>query len=151
MSRNVRTAISSIIFLILLSVIASCASPQSTTPVSGGDIEAFRTSLGNNHCRSRLIPFINIDLIRAYEAGRLSSAAGNNASAPYKTIFANIPDNVEIKSAEQLVNAQQTLENLEYNTPGQILGWQLKPDEAVVLVGKTPPECAYFSYTGFIF
>ncbi len=151
MSRNIRTAISSIIFLILLSVIASCASPQSTTPVSAGDIEAFRTSLGNNHCSSRLIPFINIDLIRAYEAGRLSSAAGNNASAPYKTIFANIPDNVEIKSAEQLVNAQQTLENLEYNTPGQILGWQLKPDEAVVLVGKTPPECAYFSYTGFIF
>ena len=28
--------------------------------------------------------------------------------------------------------------------------WNLRPDEAVVFVGRTPPECRYFSYDHYI-
>ena len=29
--------------------------------------------------------------------------------------------------------------------------WRLRPDEAVVYLGKTPPAAKYFSYTPYIF
>ncbi|OGN92376.1 MAG: hypothetical protein A2Z75_04935, partial [Chloroflexi bacterium RBG_13_50_10] len=79
------------------------------------------------------------------------NAAGNNADAPYRGVFGAIPDNVEIKDISQLTNAQEQVENLLYSMPGMIQGWQLNPDEALVIVTKTPPECVYFSYCGFIF
>jgi len=129
----------------------SCAPTGDTTPVLGGDIDAFHSSLEKSDFTLEVAPFIHVDLIKLYEAGRLGNAAGNNAGAPYKGLFGALPDNMEIKDMEQLSNAQEKVENWLYNTPGQIQGWQLNPDEAVVLVTKTPPECAYFSYCGFIF
>jgi len=42
------------------------------------------------------------------------------------------------------------LENWLYGAPGLLPGWQINPDEALVIVMKTPPECTYFSYCGFI-
>jgi hypothetical protein len=141
----------SITFLVLLSMMASCAVPQQTTSVSVGDIDAFRTSLENSDFILKLAPFVHVDLVQLYEAGKLANAAGNNASAPYRGLFGAIPDNVEIKDMKQLSNAQELVNNFLYNTPGLIQGWQLNPDEAVVIVTKTPPECTYFSYCGFIF
>jgi len=58
---------------------------------------------------------------------------------------------MEITDESQLANAQEQLERWLYSTPGLVKGWQMNPDEAVVLILKTPPECAYFSYCGFIF
>jgi hypothetical protein len=141
----------SIIFLMIVSIMASCAGPQNTANMSSGDIDAFRATLENSDFTLKLAPFIPVDLIKLYEAGRLANAAGNNAGAPYKGLFAAVPQNVEIKDIKQLSNAKELIENLLYNTPGLIQGWQLNPDEALVIVTKTPPECAYFSYCGFIF
>lgn len=151
MRRLLSTALSSIISIILISVMMSCSPSGHTVPVSGGDMDAFRTSLENSDFTLRLIPFIPVDLIKLYEAGRLANAAGNNAGALYKAVFAAAPQNVEIQDIKQVPNIHELLENLLYNTPGLIQGWQLNPDEALVIVTKTPPECAYFSYTGFIF
>ena len=149
MRRLLRVTLSSIISLILVCAMLSCA-PTDTSQVSSGDIDALCSSLENSGFTLKPAPFIHVDLIKLYEAGRLSSAAGNNVGAPYKGLFGTLPGNVEIKDAEQLSNAQELIENWLYNTPGLIQGWQLNPDEAVVLVTKTPPECAYFSYCGFI-
>jgi hypothetical protein len=150
-SRLLPVTIASIIFLILISVATSCATIGSTTNVSSGSIDAFRASLENDDFTLKLAPFVHVDLVKLYGAGKLANAAGNNADAPYRGIFGAVPDNVDIKDISQLTNAQEQVENLLYSMPGMIQGWQLNPDEAVVLVTKTPPECAYFSYCGFIF
>jgi hypothetical protein len=141
----------SIIFLILLLIVASCAIPQQNSSVSVGDIDAFRALLENSDFTLQLAPFVHVDLIKLYQAGKLANAAGNNADAPYRGVFGAIPDNIEIKDVNQLSDAQEQVDNWLYNIPGLIQGWQLNPDEAVVLVTKTPPECTYFSYCGFIF
>ncbi|MBM4454462.1 MAG: hypothetical protein FJ013_07775 [Chloroflexi bacterium] len=99
----------------------------------------------------KLAPFIHVDLIKLYEAGKLDNAAGNNAGAPYRGVFGAIPDNIEIKDISQVPGAQEKIETFLYSTPGLIQGWQLNPTEALVIVTKTPPQCVYFSYCGFIF
>jgi hypothetical protein len=140
----------SVIVLVLISTIASCTAPQNITSVSG-DMDAFQASLDNNGFTLELAPFIHADLIKLYEAGRLANAGGNNADAPYRAVFGTVPDNVQINDIKQLPNAQGLIDNAIYNTPGLLQGWQMNPDEALVIVTKTPPECAYFSYCGFIF
>jgi hypothetical protein len=140
----------SIIVLLLVSAIVSCAAPRNTTNVSG-NMDAFRASLEDSGFTLKLAPFIHADLIKLYEAGRLGNAGGNNADAPYRAVFGTVPDNVQINDIKQLPDAQGLLDNLMYNTPGLLQGWQMNPDEALVIVTKTPPECVYFSYCGFIF
>jgi len=151
MPRLLPVTLVSIISLVLISVVTSCAPTGTTTNVSSGDIDAFRSSLENSDFTLKLAPFIHVDLVKLYEAGRVANACGNNAGAPYKGVFGTIPDNVVIKDVKEISNAQEKIENWLYGTPGLIQGWQLNPDEAIVLVTKTPPECAYFSYCGFIF
>jgi hypothetical protein len=64
-------------------------------------------------------------------AGLLSSCNGNNASNPY--MVASVPP-VGYEWRE--------------DPP---LGFMLRQDEAIVLVGRTPPPVSYFSYRSFIF
>jgi len=141
----------SIISLVLISVVTSCAPSGNITNVSSGDIDAFRSSLENSDFTMKPAPFIHVDLVKLYEAGKLANAAGNNANAPYRGVFAALPQNVQIKDPSQIPNAQEKIEGWLYSTPGLMQGWQLNPDEALVIVTKTPPECTYFSYCGFIF
>ena len=151
MLRPVRATLTSIISLILISIMLSCAVPGNTTKISTGDIDALYSSLEKGDFVLKPAPFIPVDLIKLYEAGKLANAAGNNAGAPYRGVFGALQENVEIKDMKQLSNAQEKIDNWLYNTPGLMQGWQLNPDEALVLVTKTPPECVYFSYCGFIF
>jgi len=124
---------------------------MTTTSVSGGDVDTFRSSLEKSDFTLKLAPFVHVDLVKLYEAGKLANAAGNNAGAPYRGVFGAIPDNVNITDVKDVSNVQEKIENWLYSTPGLIQGWQMNPDEALVIVTKTPPECVYFSYCGFIF
>ena len=151
MPRLLLITIASIISLILIPAMVSCAPTGTTTIVSGGGIDAFRSSLENSDFTLKLAPFVHVDLVKLYEAGKLGNAAGNNAGAPYRGVFAAIPDNVNITDVKDISNAQEKIETWLYSTPGLIQGWQLNPDEALVIVTKTPPECVYFSYCGFLF
>jgi hypothetical protein len=151
MPRLLPVTLVSIISLILISAVTSCAPTVTTTSVSGGDIDTLFSTLEKSDFTLKPAPFIHVDLIKLYEAGKLANAAGNNAGAPYKGVFGAIPENIEIKDINALSNAPEKIDSLLYGTPGLMQGWQLNPDEAVVLVTKTPPECAYFSYVGFIF
>ncbi|MDD5311914.1 MAG: hypothetical protein PHO26_02610 [Dehalococcoidia bacterium] len=161
MLRLCRIASASLIFLVIISVMASCA-PSGTAPsavapagnapaASGGNIDAFRAALQKDDFGLKLAPFLRVDLIRLYQAGRLANAAGNNAGALYRGIFGAIPDNIVIPDVSQLAGASKQVENFLYGMPGLLQGWQINPDEAVVVVAKTPPQCVYFSYCGFIF
>ena len=151
MVRPSHIAVAPIIFLLITSVILSCAPEASVPKVTPGDVDTFYSALEKSDFTLKPAPFIHVDLIKLYEAGKLANAAGNNAGAPYKGLFGAAPANLEMKDIKQLSGAQEKVDNLLYSIPGLIQGWQLNPDEAVVLVTKTPPECTYFSYVGFIF
>ncbi len=151
MLRLSKITLASIISLILILVMVSCVPSGNVTRVSNGDIDTFLSSLEKSGFTFKLAPFFHVDLIELYEAGKLPDAGGNNANAPYKGVLSTLPENVNIKDMEQLSNAEELIQNRLINTPGLAEGWQLNPDEAIVLVVKTPPECAYFSYCGFIF
>jgi len=151
MLRPSHFAMAPIIFLLIISVALSCAPEASVPKVTPGDVDTFYSALEKSDFTLKPAPFIHVDLIKLYEAGKLANAAGNNAGAPYKGLFGAAPANLEMKDIKQLSGAQEKVDNLLYSIPGLIQGWQLNPDEAVVLVTKTPPECTYFSYVGFIF
>jgi len=150
MLRLHRTILFPILSLFLICVMMSCAAPGNASKTSG-DIDAFRSALEKSDFTTKLAPFVHVDLIKLYEAGKLENAAGNNADAPYRGIFGAIPDNVQIKDMKQFSAAKDKVDDLLYSIPGLIQGWQINPDEAIVVVTKTPPECVYFSYCGFIF
>ena len=139
------------ILILTISAIISCVPIGNTAEVSVGDIDAFRTVLENSSFSSKFAPFIHVDLIQLYEVGKLANAGGNNADAPYRAMFGAIPDSIPLTSASQLTGAQEKIDKWLYTSPGLIEGWQLNPDEAVIVITKTPPKCVYFSYCGFIF
>ncbi|MCJ7655661.1 MAG: hypothetical protein MUO97_10280, partial [Dehalococcoidia bacterium] len=117
MPRLLPVTIVSIISLILISVATSCAPTMTATSVSGGDIDTFRSSLEKSDFTLKLAPFVHVDLVKLYEAGKLANAAGNNAGAPYKGVFGAIPENIEIKDINALSNAPEKIDSLLYGTP----------------------------------
>jgi len=80
------------------------------------------------------------DVIKLYDLGVLPNALGNNPSTRYLTYF--VPPAPGRKVSEEIGKIAATLGiNLE-----AAAFWNLGPDEAVVFVGRTPPECRYFSF-----
>ncbi len=84
-----------------------------------------------------------LDLIKLYEAGVLPCAYGNNPSTKYLTYF--VPSAPGHKIPELYSNIASTL-GISNLSPI----WNLGPDEAVVFVGRTPPECRYFSFDPYV-
>lgn len=68
----------------------------------------------------------------------LRSCFGNNPSSPY--LLCNLPR-----------APGQTVANPIENASGVSAAWRLRADEAVVLVGRTPPTAAYFGLTPYVF
>ena len=80
------------------------------------------------------------DVIKLYDLGVLPNALGNNPSTRYLTYF--VPPAPGQNVSEEIAKIAATLGiNLE-----AAAFWNLGPDEAVIFVGKTPPECRYFSF-----
>ena len=139
------------IFLVTLALMVSCAPTVITPGANADDIDAFRSVLGKHDFSTKFAPFVRVDLLQLYEVGKLANAGANNAGALYRGIFGAIPDSIPLTSASQLTGVQDKIDNWLYTSPEKIQGWQINPDEAVVVIMKTPPKCVYFSYTGFIF
>lgn len=81
--------------------------------------------------------------IGLYEAGIAPSCYGNNPSSPH--IQFKVP-----KAPGQTVNNTITDASIIPEDAGLWLDYRMRPDEAIVYVGITPPECVYFSYIGYI-
>ena len=111
MLRLCRYLLVSIVSLSLIFAMTSCVAPGQTTKVSSGDIDTFRSSLEKSDFTLRLAPFIQVDLIELYEAGKVANAGGNNANAPYRGVFGALPDNIKIKDIQQLAGTQDKIQN----------------------------------------
>jgi hypothetical protein len=105
--------------------------------VAGGNISAFVDVLEKDGFNVQQGRVVNIDFLSLLNAGLGTNANGNNANNPYKT-FVFPP-----------------LANQSSHPFADINGWsalyQLRPDEAIVYVGVTPPDCAYFGYQTYMF
>jgi hypothetical protein len=123
-----------------LTIIGTCLAQNPTI----GDVNAFKQALekdGFTVQQGGLGWFNGIEL---YDLGVLPSAYGNNPATKYLTYF--VPPAPGHTVPEQFSKIARAI-GLKSNVSSF---WNLGPDEAVVFVGRTPPECRYFSYDHYI-
>jgi hypothetical protein len=83
------------------------------------------------------------DAIGLYDAGITPSCYAINPSTPYMQI--KLPKAPGQTSNNTISDAPINPENA-----GLWLDYHMRPDEAIVYIGITPPECDYFSYTSYL-
>lgn len=98
------------------------------TPTPREALEAAGFDLADGELRA-------IDLEDCCATGR--SCSGNNPSSPYLAVY--LPR-----------GPGQTAPNFKERPDGTSSGVRLREDEAVVLVGRTPPPVAYFGFTPYL-
>jgi hypothetical protein len=105
-----------------------------------GDVKAFQKTLEKDGFTVQQGRIGYLDLIKLYDMGVLPSAYGNNPSTKYLTYF--VPPAPGRKVPELFSKITVALGMSQATSAF----WNLGPDEAIIFVGRTPPECKYFSY-----
>lgn len=98
-------------------------------------MKEFINSLEHQGCIVQEGELRYVDILKYCSEGLVNSAFGNNAGAPYA--LALVPPSPNQEST------------IEFITEG--LPYKLRPDEAIVLIGKTPPKAYYYSFRSFLF
>jgi hypothetical protein len=109
-----------------------------------GDVNAFKQALEKDGFTVQQGSLGYLDLIKLYDQGTLPSAYGNNPTTKYLTYF--IPPAPGYKVPDLFAKIAMAL---GMGTKVSAF-WSLRPDEAIVFVGRTPPECRYFSYDYYL-
>ncbi|MDD1752772.1 MAG: hypothetical protein LUQ38_06775 [Methanotrichaceae archaeon] len=112
--------------------------------VKTGDVKAFQKALEKDGFTVQQGRIGYFDLIKVYNSGVIPSAYGNNPSTKYLLYF--VPPAPGYQIPELFAKIAATL-GMSQNLSSV---WNLGPDEAVVFVGRTPPDCRYFSYDHYI-
>jgi hypothetical protein len=112
--------------------------------VKTGDVKAFQKALEKDGFTVQQGKAAYLDVIKIYDLGILPSAYGNNPSTKYLSFF--VPPAPGHKVPELFSKIAVAL-GMGTNVSAF---WTLGPDEAVVFVGRTPPECRYFSYDNYL-
>jgi hypothetical protein len=105
-----------------------------------GDVEAFKLALEQDGFIVQEGDLGYLDLIKLYDIGVIPSVYGNNPTTKYLTYF--IPPAPGHKVPESFAEITSSL-GISSNLTSI---WNIRPDEAIVFVGRTPPECRYFSF-----
>jgi len=124
-------------FLVLFSLLIGTSVAQNATT---SDVNAFKLALEKDGFTVQEGKLGPVDLIKMYSVGFLPTAGGNNPSTKYLGYFVPPAPGHVVDPA--LAEYSKAL-GLSGNTTNY---WNLRPDEAVVFVGRTPPECRYFSF-----
>ena len=109
-----------------------------------GDVVAFKQALAQDGFTVQEGRIGYLDLIKLCDLSVLPSAYGNNPTTKYLTYF--VPAAPGHKVPELFSRITLAL-GMPQDTSAF---WDLGPDEAVVFVGRTPPECKYFSYDHYL-
>jgi hypothetical protein len=126
-----------IIFAILLAMLIGTSLAQNAAT---GDVNAFKQALEKDGFTVQQGELVFLDFIKLYDTGVMPSAWGNNPTTKYIGYF--VPPAPGYSVDPQLSKIAKTLGISGNNS----VIWSLRPDEAVVFVGRTPPECRYFSF-----
>jgi len=116
-----------------------------TVPVapSVGDISAFRSALERDGFVVGQGEAAVFPLIEAYEAGLIKACWGNDPTKPYLVCLVPPSPGEQVPSYKFKVGEFLGLK-------GVTILFRMRPDEALVFVGRTPPECKYYSYSGYL-
>jgi hypothetical protein len=95
--------------------------------ISSSQIDAFKAALGKNGFTVTEWTYGKVDVARLVCLGALETGYANNAGGNYLAITNN---ELGVAVASE---------------------FQLKPNDAVVIIGHTPPPVAYFSYRSYLF
>ena len=121
------------ISILLLVSFALCTGTVFAMDEGTGDVDAFRLALEQDGFIVQEGKFASYDIIGLYDAGYLDSCYGNNPSTPYMLCFLPPPP------GETAIN--------EYVGDD----YRLRSDEALLFIGRTPPECRYFSFRSYVY
>jgi hypothetical protein len=108
------------------------------------DVNAFKQALEKDGFTVQQGSLGFFDLIKLYNMGVFPSAYGNNPTTRYLSYF--VPPAPGQKLPEQLTKIAATL-GISLKATAF---WNIRPDEAVIFVGRTPPECRYYSYDHYL-
>ncbi len=122
------------ILLIFLLLTGPLCLPCMTSRAQDFGLELFQSGLESGGFTVQEGATIKADPLHWVDEGIIDSAAGNNAGQPYKIL--QIP---------LLPSQNQTDDQKAFGI------FMMRPDEAIVYVGPTPPKCDYFSFTPFVF
>jgi len=114
-----------------------------TAPPSVGDIGAFRSALERDGFVVGQGAVAMFPLIEAYEAGLIKACWGNDPTKPYLICLVPPAPGEQVPSYKFKVGEFLGLK-------GVTMLFRMRPDEALVFVGRTTPECKYFGYTGYL-
>ncbi|MBV9490655.1 MAG: hypothetical protein JO069_13175 [Verrucomicrobia bacterium] len=134
--------------ILLALALAVALAPTVCAQATGGTPEALKQALEADGFVVQNGKFKVIPLFDMYDAHIVPSCFGNNISTPY--VLPMVP-----------LAPGQTADNLPIPNPitdyplvpedqGLYYEYFLRPDEAIVLVGKTPPSLAYFGYRSYL-
>jgi hypothetical protein len=104
------------------------------------NVKTFKQALEKDGFTVQEGEFGYLDSIKLYSLGLMPTAGGNNPTTKYIGYFVPPTPGQEV---DPLVAEYSKALGLSGNTTSY---WNLRPDEAVVFVGRTPPECKYYSF-----
>jgi hypothetical protein len=123
----------------------------------GGNVNRFVSTLEERGFIVQEGELRYLDILKLVSEGVVDNAQGNHAGAPYSiTLLPPAPNQHPSKGQKPAIGYDKDdpanyPANITYIIPG--LTYKLRPDEAVVFIGQTPPPAVYFgfrSYLGFV-
>jgi hypothetical protein len=95
-----------------------------------------------------------LDILKLCSLGVIEDCFGNHAGAPYASYMLPPSPNQEPSKGQippkvyDPANPHNYPPNINYLGPGTY--FKLRPDEAIVMIGKTPPPAYYFGFRSYI-
>ncbi len=122
---------------LIAATIPACA-PRQNSEMKGGDIEQFKSLLEESGFTIQQGAYGYQDAIALCSAGFLESCLGANVDAPY--LAYKLPPAPGQKASDMKIDPDD----------GLAFAYHLRPDEAIVQIGRTPPEAGFFSYQSYL-
>lgn len=113
-------------------------------PAQAGDVTAFQQALERDDFTVQKGGLGYFDFNTLYEKGIFPSPYGANPATKYLSYF--VPPAPGHKVPELLSKVATALGV----SPSVSPFWNLGPDEAIVFIGRTPPECRYFGFDHYL-
>ena len=131
-------------YIILLILFAISIGTGLAVNVDIGDVEAFKQALEQDGFTVQQGGLTYFDFMKLYNSGVMPSAYGNNPATKYLVYLVPPAAGHEVTGIiSEIIK--------ELGVTGKVTPfWSLRPDEAVVFVGRTPPECRYFSLDQYL-
>ena len=121
----------------LVASIAACM-PEQNVKTQGGDIDAFKIALEQAGFTVQEGAYGYQDAIALCSAGIIDNCQGANVGAPY--LAYKLPPAPGQKAPNMKIEPSS----------GLAFAYALGHDEAIVQIGRTPPEAGFFSYQSYL-